>query len=323
MKFVTATTRDVRVGDLKPTSVKIVAEKYMREFCVCGQQSPRAWIARDTHKAAKLLQSLQQTRNDQCSPIPPLAYQLLNWTKPPSRASIRHLPEPPRLLFIPRLDLNIPNYHLGSPHAAAPRDRSTTSAPSTVHPQHDHLSLRLPPHFDQPPRRLRHEHHDHELHRRRRSTQPDHPPPRRVPRPERRQQPARDVRHHLAQRDEQHVRRHESAPVRSGADLRDVQRHDEARRADAHADDAPPNHHDGDGAREGLHHGPDDEEDIRVEDDAFPAEGVGEQRREGGDEEGEEGRRGGDDGFIGRREISPGKSAADGHKSRRDDARVI
>lgn len=33
-KFVHAIVRDVRVGDVKPTRAKIVAEKYMREFCI-------------------------------------------------------------------------------------------------------------------------------------------------------------------------------------------------------------------------------------------------------------------------------------------------
>lgn len=32
-KLVKAIHREVRVGDLKPTIAKIVAEKYMREFC--------------------------------------------------------------------------------------------------------------------------------------------------------------------------------------------------------------------------------------------------------------------------------------------------
>lgn len=34
MKFVTATVRDVSTGLSKPTRVKMVAEKYMSEFCV-------------------------------------------------------------------------------------------------------------------------------------------------------------------------------------------------------------------------------------------------------------------------------------------------
>ena len=32
-KFVTATERDVKVGEENPISEKIVAEKYIREFC--------------------------------------------------------------------------------------------------------------------------------------------------------------------------------------------------------------------------------------------------------------------------------------------------
>lgn len=33
-KFVAATHRDVKIGDVKPSREKMVAEKYMMEFCV-------------------------------------------------------------------------------------------------------------------------------------------------------------------------------------------------------------------------------------------------------------------------------------------------
>jgi hypothetical protein len=58
MKLVIATVMEVNVGLAKPISVKMVAEKYMREFCSSAlDPSNGRWEA--THEAAKLLEALQ------------------------------------------------------------------------------------------------------------------------------------------------------------------------------------------------------------------------------------------------------------------------
>lgn len=59
-KFVTATVRDVSVGLLKPTMAKIVAEKYMREFCQVSKVNKMSTTQNHTtYKSTQLLQSLQ------------------------------------------------------------------------------------------------------------------------------------------------------------------------------------------------------------------------------------------------------------------------
>ncbi len=58
MKLVIATVMEVNVGLAKPISVKMVAEKYMREFCPFALDSFNGrWEV--THEAAKLLKTLQ------------------------------------------------------------------------------------------------------------------------------------------------------------------------------------------------------------------------------------------------------------------------
>ena len=66
-KFVTATVKDVKVGLSNPTIVKMVAEKYINEFC---QKSVMFKCSRrDTYKATKLLQTLKKTCNCQSASI--------------------------------------------------------------------------------------------------------------------------------------------------------------------------------------------------------------------------------------------------------------
>lgn len=56
IKFVAATVNDVKVGLEKPTMVKMVAEKYMREFCrQCKVSISAKRRVRGTYKAAELL----------------------------------------------------------------------------------------------------------------------------------------------------------------------------------------------------------------------------------------------------------------------------
>lgn len=67
MKLVVATESDVRVGLEKPSMVKMVAEKYIREFYLSQLRIRKT--EKGSYKTTKLLQSLQQASNSQSSPI--------------------------------------------------------------------------------------------------------------------------------------------------------------------------------------------------------------------------------------------------------------
>ena len=84
MKFVTATVSEVSVGLWKPTRVKIVAEKYIREFCSAVSVSQTSEGERTTYEAAKLLQSLKKTSDSQRATVLPLFEQLLPRAEPSS-----------------------------------------------------------------------------------------------------------------------------------------------------------------------------------------------------------------------------------------------
>ena len=57
IKLVVATDRDVNVGLEKPRMVKMVAEKYIKEFCSSKHNiTQRGWAS---YKTAELLQTLQ------------------------------------------------------------------------------------------------------------------------------------------------------------------------------------------------------------------------------------------------------------------------
>lgn len=159
--------------------------------------------------------------------------------------------------------------------------------PLPRHPLNDPSRGSGPPHLDQPPRRFRHEEQDAELHGGRHRAQAHHPPPRRLFAPIFPKQPANNVRHDLAQRDEHHRCRNQAPPMRRGCEFGNVQRYHEAGATDGRPHDGATGHHAGHGRAPRLEQGASDEEDIGDEDDALAAQRIGEERGERGDEQGE------------------------------------
>lgn len=195
--------------------------------------------------------------------------------------------------------------------------------PVPGHPLHHVSSLGRHAHLNEPPWRFGHKDHESSLAGGRHCSEPNHPPPPSLLEPILGKAPPDQVGNDLSHGDEEDVCRNQPASVRRRRNLCDVKGHHEAGSTHPGPDDAPPHDHARDRRGEGLEDRSQYEQNVGKQDDAPASQRVGEDGREGRQEQGKQCRRRRDDGFVDQRQLAARQRRPDRHESRRDDPGIV